>query len=185
VPWRYIVRSDKGLERSAENHYDTMALDQITGMGPDVTRIMTPNSRLFFWVTGPFFAIGAHVPIMRAWGFEPVAVVFVWVKPNKRDYMENRVLLTDEVFKMNMGHTSRQNAEFVVLGRRGNPPPRLSKAIRQIIVEPAREHSRKPRKFYSRVESYAAGPYLDLFGRQQRPGWIVRGNESKKFRARI
>ena len=29
VPWKYVVRSDKGLGRSAEKHYDTMTLDDI------------------------------------------------------------------------------------------------------------------------------------------------------------
>ena len=86
----------------------------------------------------------------------------------------------DTFFKMGLGYTSRQNAEFVVLGRRGDPP-RKSASVRQIMVEPAREHSRKPEKFYQNAETYAAGPRLELFGRQQRPGWTVRGNESDKF----
>jgi hypothetical protein len=48
-------------------------------------------------------------------------------------------------------------------------------------VAPLREHSRKPDEFYESVERLCAGPRLELFGRQSRPGWEVRGLESTKF----
>jgi N6-adenosine-specific RNA methylase IME4 len=44
-----------------------------------------------------------------------------------------------------------------------------------------REHSRKPEDTYSSIERLVAGPYLDVFGRQQRTGWTVIGNQSEKF----
>ena len=79
-----------------------------------------------------------------------------------------------------MGHTTRQNAEYVVLGRRGKPR-RLCKDVHQLIIQPRREHSRKPDEFYARVERYCTGPYLELFARQRRPGWTAWGNELDKF----
>lgn len=181
VPWNYVVRSDKGLGKSAERHYDTMTLAEIEAM--PVGQFFKKDSRIFFWITGPFLAIGAHVPIMRAWGYEPVSIFNVWAKPVAAYYQNpHGVTLDDHLFEMNMGFTSRQNAEYVVLGRRGDPPERLSKSIRQIIVEPAREHSRKPDKFYQIVERYAQGPYLELFGRTRKKGWTVRGNQLGMFR---
>jgi N6-adenosine-specific RNA methylase IME4 len=181
VPWSFAVRSAKGTGRSASQHYETMTLDDIAAL--PVGRHAMPDSRLMFWVTGPFLATGAHVPIMRAWGFEPKAIWAVWVKPVPSYYQnEYGVTLDDHVFEMMLGFTSRQNAEYVVEGRRGNPPERLSKRVRQIIVEPAREHSRKPSKFYENVEKYCAGPFLELFGRQRRKGWIVRGDQAGMFR---
>jgi len=178
VPWKFQVRSDGGLGRSAEQHYKTMRLTNLARL--DVGAIAAPDSHLLFWVTGPFLAIGAHVPIMRAWGFEPTAIWGVWIKPTKGNYENGHLMLDDTVWKMGMGHTSRQNAEFVVIGRRGSPR-RLSKKVRQIITEPLREHSRKPEGFYRNAAAYAAGPRLELFGREQREGWIVRGDESTKF----
>ena len=56
-----------------------------------------------------------------------------------------------------MGHTTRQNAEYVVLGRRGKPR-RLRKDVHQLIIQPRREHSRKPDELYARVERYCTGP---------------------------
>lgn len=36
-------------------------------------------------------------------------------------------------------------------------------------------HSSKPDEFYALVESCSPGPYLDIFGRVNRPGWDVWG----------
>lgn len=181
VPWRYKVRSEKGLGKSAERHYATMHLNRIARL--DVGAHAADHAHLLFWVTGPFLAIGAHVPIMRAWGFDPAAMWGVWVKPTKSATEQGHMFFDgslDPVWKMGMGHTTRQNCEFVVLGRRGNPP-RLSKAIRQVMTAPLREHSRKPEVFYRNAEVYGHGPRLELFGREQRPGWTVVGDESNKF----
>lgn len=182
VPWAYKVRSEKGLGRSAEKHYATMHLHRIAQL--PVEAHAATDAHLLFWVTGPFLAIGAHVPIMRSWGFEPTAIWGVWVKPTKSHYHQGHMFFDeniDRMWKMGMGHTSRQNAEFVVIGRKGNPR-RLSKSVRQIITAPLREHSRKPDEFFRNAEEYAAGPRLELFGREQREGWTVRGNQSDLFK---
>jgi len=179
VPWSYETYSENGHERSAENHYKTMTVQDIARF--NVEAHMKEDSYCFFWTTGPHLAIGSHIPIMKAWGFEPVAMAFVWLKLNQKWHPRWLCYMEDAMFFMGMGHTTRQNAEYVIIGRKGNPPERLSKSIRQIILAPLREHSRKPDEVYRRVEQYAHGPYLDLFGREQRPGWVVRGNESTKF----
>lgn len=181
VPWPYKVRSKKGTGRSAENHYKTMPLAEI--MALPVGQYGTPNGRLLFWVTGPHLAIGSHIPIMKAWGYDPCAIWGVWIKPTMAAYQGGLFFrMDDEALKMNLGHTTRQNAEYVVEGRRGKPPERLSKKVRQVFLEPAREHSRKPEKFYRNAEEYAHGPKLELFGRTPRPGWVVRGDEADKFK---
>lgn len=180
VPWAYQAYSDKGKARAPERHYGTMSLEDIRTL--PVIDYVADDSFLEFWITGPFLAIGAHVPIMMHWGYEPVSIQHVWLKPVSSRYMQGHFFLDDpRIWKMGMGKTSRQNAEFVVLGRRGDPK-RLSAGVRQEIIEPAREHSRKPDKFFQRVEDFCAGPRLELFGRQKRPGWTVRGNEIGKFK---
>ena len=190
VPWDFETYTEDRGSRAPK--YDVMTLADIEAM--PVAEYAAPDARLLFWVTGPFLAIGAHVPIMRAWGFEPTAMWGLWIKPTSYAYqmLPKRLIplsrggthmrmVDDDSFFMGMGHTTRQNAEYVIEGRRGSPPPRLSKSIRQIMVEPLREHSRKPEKFYRNAERYADGPRLELFGRQVRKGWTVRGNERGKF----
>lgn len=182
VPWRYMNWSDTGANtRSPDNHYETMTLADIKRM--PVKRYVKPNSRLWFCVPGAFLAIGAHLPIMRAWGFEPASIAFTWIKCLPKHHAQFQMFSTvDELmFKMGMGRTTRRNAEFIVLGNRGKPPPRKSAAIRDIIIEPARQHSRKPEKLYAAIEQFSHGTKLELFGRQQRNGWTVVGHESRKF----
>lgn len=184
VPWNHENWSGKGDGRSPNQHYDVMSLDAIAAIGPHIDRVMKKNSRILFWLTGPFLAIGAHIPILDTWGgFRPTAMWQVWVKPVPSYYQNPYgVTLDDHVFKMGLGKTTRQNAEYVIEARRGNPPPRLSASIRQVIVEPARESGRKPEKSYVDAERYARGPYLEIFGRTRRPGWTVLGNQVGMFR---
>jgi len=56
-----------------------------------------------------------------------------------------------------------------------------AKDVREIILAPVREHSRKPDEFFHRVERYCDGPYLELFARERRPGWDAWGDEADKF----
>ena len=80
------------------------------------------------------------------------------------------------------GYSTRKNVEICWLGRRGKPR-RKSAGVRELIVAPVREHSRKPDEIYQRIEALCAGPYLELWARQQWPGWICIGDEIGKFEA--
>ncbi|MDA4845919.1 MT-A70 family methyltransferase [Hoeflea poritis] len=180
--WMFKAWSAKGLGRSPERHYKTLTLDQICAL--PVKDIAARDCHLMLWITGPLLVQGAHLPVLKAWGFKPSSMAFVWLKVNKKS-LQGRFFqpIGPFDFFMGPGHTTRQNAEYVVLGRRGSPR-RHSKAVRQQIIEPRREHSRKPDEFYERCEEYA-GPdarLCDLFSRTRRPGWSVWGNELEKFK---
>lgn len=193
--WRFTAFSDKGLGRAPERHYKTATLDEICAL--PVGDVAAPNSHLMLWITGPALVAGYHGVVLRAWGFEPSSIAFVWVKNLKHnelklapsDYRvrkDGTIVLKKPIsasdFKMGLGHTTRQNAEFVVLGRRGRPR-RYSKAVHQLIVDPLREHSRKPDAFFQAAEKYAApdARRLELFARQPRAGWTSWGDEINKF----
>lgn len=178
VPWEFASWTEAGEERSAQRHYSCMSIAEIARL--PVLKHAAPDCHLFFWITGPMLVTGAHLRIMRSWGFEPTAMAFVWVKLNERYHPRWVGFIDDVISFMGMGHTTRQNAEYCLLGRRGSPM-RLSRGVRQIIMEPIREHSRKPEAVYERIQAYCPGPRLDLFGRQSRKGWAVVGNEATKF----
>ena len=72
------------------------------------------------------------------------------------------------------------NAELCLLATTGSPK-RLSRGVPQVIAEPIREHSRKPDCVYERIEALVDGPYLELFARQEYPGWDAWGNEVGKY----
>jgi N6-adenosine-specific RNA methylase IME4 len=47
-----------------------------------------------------------------------------------------------------------------------------------------REHSRKPDEFVERIEGLCGDvPRVELFGRMEKPGWTVWGNEVEKFKS--
>ena len=83
---------------------------------------------------------------------------------------------------MLFGYTTRKNAEFCLLGRKGKPK-RLSAKVEEIIISPLRKNSRKPEEPCQRIEEYAEGPYIELNARTERPGWDTWGNETRKFAA--
>jgi N6-adenosine-specific RNA methylase IME4 len=67
-----------------------------------------------------------------------------------------------------------------LLATRGKPK-RLHADVRQGIIAPRREHSRKPDEVHARIERLVAGPYLELFALQRRPGWKCWGDQLDKF----
>jgi N6-adenosine-specific RNA methylase IME4 len=190
VPWKYEVWTDPETEeeqrasRTADRHYETMTLDQIAAM--PVKDIAARDSLLWFWVTGPFLVIGAHIPIIESWGFHVSSTGFVWVKLLKGleaaqyQLMTMAELMELLVVNTGTGHTTRKNVEVCVLCRRGSPT-RLKRDVHEVIIAPRRQHSRKPEEAYERIERYCVGPRLQLFARQPREGWTVWGNETAKF----
>jgi N6-adenosine-specific RNA methylase IME4 len=77
---------------------------------------------------------------------------------------------------MTQGYWTRANPEACWLATRG-APKRLHADVRQLIVAPIMEHSRKPDEAYERIERLVEGPYLELYARRPRPGWTSWGNE--------
>lgn len=148
-------------------------------MAMPVEELAAKHCFLFYWDTTARIAVGRHIPIIRSWGFEPTAFFNTWFKLNKRE-PATPFFLPRKSVKMGPGRTTRKSTEVCILARRGTPK-RLSASVREEIFAPVREHSRKPDEFFDCVEEYAAGPYLELFGRKSRPGWDVWGNESTKF----
>lgn len=163
-PWRFKVWSNKGLGRSAERYYPTLTLDDIRSF--PIADVAADDCWLFLWVTGPFLTIGAHVPLMTAWGFKPSGVMFTWAKRTENDLG----------WHFGLGYTSRHNAEFCLVARRGHPK-RLSRSIPELIVAPVSQHSRKPVEAHQRIEAFCPGPRLELFARKRRRGWTVFGNQ--------
>jgi N6-adenosine-specific RNA methylase IME4 len=115
--------------------------------------------------------------IIEAWGFTYKTCGFDWMKADDRqpDMFRDSVPV-----QVGMGYWTRANSEPCLLATRGKPK-RLNADVRMGIIEPRRQHSRKPDCVPSRIERLVEGPYLELFARTQRPGWTVWGNQTDKF----
>ncbi len=166
-PWHYEVWSeDTGAGRSASLHYPTMSREEILAL--PVADVVADDCCLFLWVTWPCLLDG--LAVIEAWGFEYKTLGFDWVKTNANN----------SGLAWGMGYYTRANPEPCLIATRGTPR-RLNADVHSVIVAPRREHSRKPDEVHDRIERLMPGPYLELFGRQERPGWAVWGNEVGKF----
>lgn len=174
-PWHFKSNSAAKPWRNALGHYDCMSLKDIAAL--PVAGMAAENSMLLLWITGPFLVLGAHLPIMDAWGFKPSGMGFVWIKLNPN---APQLFFVERDLATGGGFTTRKNAEFCLIGKRGRSV-RQDASVHEVIIEPRRQHSRKPDKFYRRAEQYCEGPRLEMFARQARPNWDAWGNEATKF----
>lgn len=184
--WSFVTYSkerrtptQKKFTGEETDHYETMSLDEMRAL--PVSEWAAKDCALIMWV------VGSHLPdalaLGAAWGFTFKTDLFWWLK-SKIINADQIHLFTGDVAdpKISMGYYTRKQGEMALLFTRGKPK-RLSKSVRQIITEAPREHSRKPDCVYDRIEQLFAGPYLEMFARQQRDGWSVWGNQTDKFEA--
>ena len=161
-PWPY---QDSATRGAAEDHYDTMEIDAICELEISERRVrdLAPahGAHLYLWVPGMHLREGWALRVVRAWGFEP-ATMLTWVKP-----------------QMGIGKWFRSASEYVLFCTRdGLPLTVQDKAYRNWFEADRGKHSQKPDAFYKLVQTVSPGPYLDLFGRTQREGWEVWGDEA-------
>jgi N6-adenosine-specific RNA methylase IME4 len=143
-PLRFVTRSPKGEGRSALRHYETHSRETVLDHWP-VRNMVDRDAGLSLWVPSPFLLDGLW--LIEQWGFSFSGTAFCWVKTNR----------SGAGYFMGCGCTTRKNAELCLLGRRGSPPI-LAHDVRELIVSPRREHSRKPDEQYERIERLCAGP---------------------------
>jgi N6-adenosine-specific RNA methylase IME4 len=182
-PWHFRARTALQVgnwtsRRDAEKHYAVMGLDDIKAL--PVKELAHRDAHLFIWTTGP--CLRQTFEVIEAWGFRYSAVAFTWIKLKRsHNALQLRVLpMAESDLHVGLGLTTRKNAEFCLLARRGGAK-RIAKNVREVIMSPVREHSRKPDEAYARVQRYCDGPYLELFSREGRPGFEAWGNETGKF----
>jgi N6-adenosine-specific RNA methylase IME4 len=170
-PWSFRNWSAKGTGRNAVSHYDCMDFDSLAAL--PIKHLFAHACALFMWATDPL--LPRAIDLIRAWGFEYKTVAFYWVKLNTaaRHQVD---------FFTGMGYWTRANPEQCLLATRGKPV-RKAKDVHRLVVEKRREHSRKPDCVRDRVEKLVSGPYLELFGRETKPGWDYWGDQTGLFDA--
>ena len=158
-------------------HCDCLSLDEIASL--PLREVVAKDAYLWLWVTGPFLAVGAHLDIMRAWGFEPTAIGFTWVKLN-RNAPELFIQRRGDFVHGAGADDGRKNAGFVILGRRGRPERLGHGRARSDSRAGSRAFSQAP-EAYSRMKRYCAGPRLECLRARNRAGWTSYGDEAAKF----
>lgn len=160
--WGFKNYSAKGEAKNPNQHYACMTVAEIAAL--PVKDLRADDCACFIWTTGPF--LEATFSVAKAWGFSYSTTGFTWVKQGK----------DEDTYPIGTGYWTRANPEYCLLFTHGSPK-RLAADVQELILAPRREHSRKPDEVHERIERLVGGPYIELFGRRERPGWTVLGNE--------
>lgn len=132
-----------------------------------VHQLAAKDCALFMWATAPM--LPDAIALMAAWGFT-FKSAGAWAKQSS----------TGEKWAFGTGYCFRSAAEFYLLGTIGKPKVQC-RGVRNLIVAPVREHSRKPIDLHMHAECLFDGPYAELFARETRSDWECWGNQTDKF----
>lgn len=168
-PWRFINRTGKmAPEHRRLSRYGTMQLAEIRAL--PISSFMADAAHLYLWVPNALLPEGMEV--MQAWGFSYKTNI-VWHKIRRDGGSDGR----------GVGFYFRNVTELVLFGIRGKNARTLGPGRRQVnlLATRKREHSRKPDELYTVIEACSPGPYLELFARGRRTGWMTWGNQCEEY----
>ena len=169
-PWQFQNRTGKmAPEHRRLNRYSTMSLEEIAAL--PIAEVCNEPAHLYLWVPNALLPEG--LTVMKSWGFEYKSNI-VWQKIRKDGEPDGR----------GVGFYFRNTTEILLFGIRGKNARTLAPGRRQVnvIKTRKREHSRKPDEAYGLIESCSKGPYLELFARGSRAGWVTWGNQADNYR---
>jgi N6-adenosine-specific RNA methylase IME4 len=163
-PWRFEVYSEKGLDRTPDQHYPTLSDEELMAFlvaGKPVREIASSAAALLMWCTSS--NVHRALPIMGAWGFTFKSSA-VWVKD-----------------KPGLGLVFRNQHELLLYGTKGDMPgPQWQP--NSVFSYPVGEHSAKPPEIRAAIErmypDFDASTRLELFGRGDIKGWTAYGYEA-------
>lgn len=167
-PWQFINRTGKiAPEHRRLSRYGTMSVEQICAL--PVSDYLQLTAHLYLWVPNALLPEGLQV--MKAWGFQYKSNV-IWHKLRKDGGSDGR----------GVGFYFRNVTEILLFGTRGKNARTLQPGRTQVnyIGARKREHSRKPDEQYTLIEGCSPGPYLEMFARGARPGWVSWGNQAEE-----
>lgn len=168
-PWQFQNRTGKvAPEHRRLSRYSTMSLDAIKDL--PIASACEATAHLYLWVPNALLPEG--LAVMTAWGFNYKSNL-VWHKIRKDGGPDGR----------GVGFYFRNTTELILFGVRGKQARTLAPGRSQvnIICTQKREHSRKPDEAYDLIERCSPGPFLELFARGPRPGWVNWGHQADAY----
>ncbi len=165
-PWQFENRTGKvAPEHRRLSRYSTLRLEEIKALPVNIAA--ADPSHLYLWVPNALLPDG--IAVMQAWGFKYKSNI-VWHKIRKDGGSDGR----------GVGFYFRNVTELLLFGVRGKNARTLKAGRTQVnyLKSRKREHSRKPDEQYDLIESCSSGPFLELFARGERSGWVNWGNQA-------
>lgn len=153
-PWDWSDEGDNNQLGRAKPDYSTMSLHEL--MILPINKLSDVDCHLYLWITNRSLPKGFG--LLRNWGFRYITAL-TWVKPY-----------------YGLGNYFRGQTEHILFGVKGSQPLKR-KDVGTVFMANRGEagHSSKPQEFYSLVESCSPGPYLEMFSRSDREGWVMWG----------
>jgi N6-adenosine-specific RNA methylase IME4 len=163
-PWQFMNRTGKmAPEHRRLFRYRTMTLPEICKI--PVREVAAEKAHLYLWVPNALLADGLQV--LNAWGFTYKSHI-IWHKIRKDGGPDGR----------GVGFYFRNVTEMLLFGIRGNMRTLAPGRSQVNIIKSRKEkHSKKPVEAYEIIERCSPGPYLELFARFPRDGWVQLGDE--------
>lgn len=155
-PWDWGDEGDVDQFGRGRPTYATMPVDEVASL--PILDLAAPNAHLYLWITNRSLPKG--FALLEAWGFRYVTML-TWVKPS-----------------IGMGNYYRGTTEHVLFGVRGSLPLLRRDVGTHFLAKRPGPHSAKPDEFYELIESCSPGPWLEMFSRRERPGWVRWGAEA-------
>ena len=164
-PWPPDIHiNSKTGGKKITDHYSLMTMGDIKKL--PILDIVDDNALLFLWVRHS--SLKDAIETIECWGFRYITVAFEWLKTHKKSGKPTEFM---------GGWLVGGAVELCLLGKRGKPK-RISPRVHRLIKSERREHSRKPDETRDRIVNLVGDlPRIELFARQQTPGWDVWGNE--------
>ena len=164
-PWGFNFKNRKGLSDDAKDRlYGTMPEVDIVNLGIGLRSYLHDDCALFLWVMNS--QLPSALRIINAWGFTFKTVAFTWAKTTIKGN-----------WHFGGGNWTRSNPELCLIAIRGNIK-RQSASVKNLVVSPLREHSRKPDEIRGYITNLVGDlPRIELFARQKTEGWDCWGNE--------
>jgi N6-adenosine-specific RNA methylase IME4 len=134
-----------------------MTIEQLERL--DVGGLADDDCHIYLWITNRSLPKGFR--LLEAWGFRYITAI-TWVKPH-----------------FGMGNYFRGQTEHVLFGVKGSQS--LKRKDVGTVFEADRGpagHSSKPPAFLEFVESCSPGPFLEMFSRSSRSGWVAWGENT-------
>jgi N6-adenosine-specific RNA methylase IME4 len=171
--WKFLTRSEAGEGRSANVHYKTEEVDKIKDL--PVGELLADDGAFYMWMVD--WCPQDALDLLAHWGLQHITTAFTWVKTNGEGALD---AFANSTWHMGQGYWTRANPEVCWFATKLDSrmkPKRLYADVRQLIVAPVMEHSRKPDAWLDRIERLTGGDYLELQARRTRPGWTSWGDE--------
>lgn len=166
---RFETYSAKGEEKSPQAQYSTMSWAELAALDP--ARLGRGDALLMLWACWP--TLRQSIQLLDDWGFRYVTGG-AWHKRSKHGKSA-----------FGTGYVMRSATEPFLIGTLGSPL--TARNVRNVIETHdldvidavRREHSRKPDEQYALCERLLPRGlrFVELFARQQHPGWDAWGNE--------